>query len=202
LFNPQYVDKELSTYRAKGPDKTTRILAEAIKSAGVRGLTLLDIGGGVGAVQQELLGAGVTRATNVEASSAYLAAAKTEAQRQGTADRVSYHHGNFVDLAPGIEPADIVTLDRVICCYPQMNQLVGLSVVKARRLYGLVYPRDTWWVRLGLAIQNVLFRIMHSPFRAFVHPTKSVEALLHKNGFRRNFHQRTFVWQVAVFTRE
>ena len=177
------------------------MLTEAIKEASVDGLTLLDIGGGVGAIQHELLGAGVDQATQVDASAAYIAAARAEAQRRGNAERVSYRHGNFVDLAADIDPADIVTLDRVICCYPEMEKLVGLSAAKARRLYGLVYPRDTWWVKLGLALMNFFLRLQRSHYRTFAHPTKSVEAILNGNGLRQSFYRRTLVWQVAVYRR-
>jgi 2-polyprenyl-3-methyl-5-hydroxy-6-metoxy-1,4-benzoquinol methylase len=200
LFSQRYVNKELSRYRTKGPDKTTRILTEAIKKeGGVDGLTLLDIGGGVGAVQHELLRAGVDHATGVEASTAYIAAAREEAERRGHTERVSYRHGNFVDLVENIAPADIVTLDRVICCYPDMERLVGLSAARARKFYGLVYPRDTWWIKLGLALQNIFFRLRRSPFRTFSHPTRAVEAVLGRNGFKRLSYHRTLVWQVVVY---
>ena len=88
----------------------------------------------MGAVQHELINAGVQQVTSVEASSAYLNAAKEEAQRRRLADHVSYYHGNFADLASDIAPADIVTLDRVICCYHDMEKLVGLSAARARKL--------------------------------------------------------------------
>ncbi len=201
LFNEQYVAKELSRYRAKGPLKTTRLLIDALKEEGVQGLTLLDIGGGVGFVQHELLGAGVLNATDVEASTAYLAAARAEAQRRGHAEHVSYYHGNFVDVAANIAPADIVTLDRVICCYHDMETLVGLSTARARKLYGLVYPRDAWWVKIGLAVENFFYRLRRSPFRVFFYPTDAVEAVVRSNGLKRRFYRRTWVWQVVVYTR-
>lgn len=201
LFNQQYVTKELTRYRAKGPDKTTRMLTEAIKEAGVAGFTLLDVGGGVGAIQHELLQAGVDHVTSVEASTAYIDAARSEAKRRGQADRVSYHYGNFVDLEADIPPADIVTLDRVICCYPDMEKLVGLSAPLARKLYGLVYPRDSWWMKIGLALQNFYFWLRRSPFRTFVHSTESVESILSSDGLMRRFYRRTLAWQVAVYTR-
>jgi magnesium-protoporphyrin O-methyltransferase len=201
LFNERYVNKELAHYRARGPDKTTRMLIEAIKGYGVNGMTLLDIGGGVGAIQQDLISAGLEQATYVEASTAYIAAARDEAQRRGNAARVSFQRGNFVDLAADISPADVVTLDRVICCYPDMEKLVGLSAVKARKIYGLVYPRDTWWVKIFAGLQNLFFRLRRSPFRAFSHATMSVEALLSTHGLERQFYRRTLVWQVEVYTR-
>jgi predicted TPR repeat methyltransferase len=202
LFSQKYVTKELSRYRAKGPDKTTRMLTEAIKKEGaVDGLTLLDIGGGVGAVQHELINAGVQQVTSVEASSAYLNAAKEEAQRRRLADRVSYHHGNFADLASDIAPADIVTLDRVICCYHDMEKLVGLSAERARKFYGLVYPRDAWWVKIGLAIENFSFRLRRSYYRTYSHPTNAVESLVNSSGLKRRSYRQTLVWQVVVYSR-
>jgi magnesium-protoporphyrin O-methyltransferase len=201
LFSEAYVTKELTRYRLRGPDKTTRMLIDALKSTDVQGLTLLDIGGGLGAIQHELLRAGVEHATDVEASSAYLAGARAEAARRGFAERVEYQHGNFVDLASQIAPVDIVTLDRVICCYDDMQRLVGLSAARARRLYGLVYPRDTWWIKLGLGIQNFFFRLTKNRYRSYVHPTKAVEAIVNGNGLTRRYHRQTFVWQVVVYGR-
>lgn len=202
LFSSQYVARELERYRAKGAVKTTRLLTGAIKKLGVVGMTLLDIGGGVGAVQHDLLAAGVQSATSVDASTAYAQAARTEAERRGFADRVSFLFGNFVEVAEGIAPADIVTLDRVICCYPDMYALVSLSAKRARRLYGVVYPRHTWWIRLGLALGNFFLQLQRSPFRAFAHPTQAVEAVLAENGFKQCSSNQTLFWQVVVFTRE
>src|SRR5512136_1017316 len=118
MFGRELAEHDLHNYQAHGPGKTTRMLIEALESAGIEGLTLLDIGGGVGAIQHELLKAGVNRATAVDASSAYLQADRQEAERQGHTARTTYHHGDFVELAPQLPPADIVTLDKAICCYP------------------------------------------------------------------------------------
>jgi len=201
LFSQTHVSDELLRYHTKGPDKTTRMLTEALKEAGVDSLTLLDIGGGVGAIQHELLRAGVDHATAVEASTAYLNAAREEAQRRGQVGQISFHHGDFIDLAGQIAPADIVTLDRVICCYPDMENLVNLSAARARKLYGVVYPRDTWWIKAGLALGNLFFQLRRSAYRAYVHPTRSVEAILSSHGLKRCFYHQTLVWQVALYAR-
>jgi len=201
VFDEKSVSEELSRYRVKGPDKTTRMMIDALKAEGIQGLTLLDIGGGVGAIEHELLAAGVQNATDVDASQAYIRTAREEAQRRGIADRVIFQLGDFVEIAGEIPPADIVTLDRVICCYPDMEKLVGLSAVRARRYYGLVYPRDTWWVKIGLAVINLIYRVQRNPFRAFTHSTRVVEDLISRNGLKRHFYRRTFTWQVAVYSR-
>jgi hypothetical protein len=201
LFNQEQVDKDLRQYRRRGPDRTTRWLVDAIRRQAAGSRTLLDIGGGVGAIQHALLEAGVERAEGVDASAAYCTAAVKEAQRRGLGERVSYHYGNFTDLAEEVAPADIVTLDRVICCYDDMEQLVALSVRKARQIYGVVYPRDGWWMNLGAGLMNLYFRIRRSPYRGFVHPTRAVEAIIHQHGYQQQFYRRTLIWQVAVYTR-
>ncbi len=203
-FDQNGVAKELKEYRRKGLDsldKTTRMLIDAVKARGVGGMTLLDIGGGIGAIQHELLGAGASSAVQVDASQAYIQGAKEEAERMGIADRIEHYHGNFVDLARNIEPADIVTLDKVICCFHDMEALVRLSSEKVRTLYGLVYPRDTWLTKLALRIGNLIHWLKRSPFRAFVHRTKAVEVVVRENGLKEIFYRRTFLWQVLLYSR-
>ncbi len=201
LFSEEYVAKELKRYRKRGPDKTTRMLIEALKKENIKGLTLLDIGGGLGAIQHEMLRAGVQHATDIDASNAYISAAKAETIRRGFAERVNYRHGNFVDLAENIPPADIVTLNRVICCYPDMQKLVGLSVARAGKYYGLVFPREDWWMRVWHVLESFYLRLTNSRFRTFLHPTEAVENLVREHGFKRRFYRRTFVWQVVVYAR-
>ena len=178
-FNQEYVTKKLESYRREGPKSTTLQLIAAIQAEGPQGMELMDIGGGVGDIQHALLKSGISNAINIEASTAYIDACKVEAECQGLAARIKYYLGDFVELAEGIPSADIVTLDRVICCYHDMSQLVSLSAKKARRLYGVVYPRDTWWVKLGTFLYyNLRHWLKSNPMRNFVHPTEAVEAVI------------------------
>lgn len=200
-FNARQAQRELRAFQKKGPSRTTTLLVQALREQGVEGLTLLDIGGGIGTIQHLLLAAGVPRATDVDASTGYLAAARAESERQGQADRVRYLHGNFVEIADQIAPADIVTLDRVICCYPDMPALVGQSAAKAGKLYGVVYPRDVWWMRLGVIFIDFMLRLRRFPFQVFVHHTAAVEAVICERGLERRFYRTTGPWQVAVYVR-
>jgi magnesium-protoporphyrin O-methyltransferase len=162
---------------------------------------VLDVGGGVGAVHHALLAAGARSALDIDASPAFLAAAQDESARRGHAERARYQRGNFVDLAAATEPADIVALDRVICCYHDMPALVGASAGKARRLYALVYPRDTWWIRLGVRLLNRACALRRSAFRIFCHRTSAVEDAVRRAGLSPSFHQDVGMWQVAVYKR-
>lgn len=200
-FNRKSVAKNLRKYRKDGPSKTTRMLIDALKAEDIKGTTLLDIGGGVGAIQHELLKAGVSNAINVEASKAFIEAAKEEAERQGHANRISHHHGNFVDLASNIPQADIVTLDKVICCYHDMRALVGLSSSLARRFYGVIYPQDTWRTRIGFAFENLTYWLRRTSFRVFVHSTMAIDRMLRENGLEQVFYRKAGTWQIVVYTR-
>lgn len=202
LFDAREAQRELRTYRKRGLAKTTRLLVDELRRLGIADKTLLDIGGGIGAIQLALLDGGARSATDVDASRGYIETAREEATSKGYGDRVSYLHGNFVDLAGTLPPADIVTLERVICCYPDMRALVSASAEKAQSLYGLVYPRDTWWMRLGGRIGNAVLWVQRSKFRFFVHRTRAVDDVLRRHGFRQQSHARTSIWQVAVYARQ
>jgi magnesium-protoporphyrin O-methyltransferase len=177
------------------------MLIDALKAEGISGMKLLDIGGGVGTIQHELLNAGVHSCFNVEASLSYVEAVKEEANRQGHADSITHLHGNFVDLAKDVPQSDIVTLDRVLCCYHDVNALVDLSSERAGRIYGVVYPRNTWWVRILWALENLYYRILRNPFRTFIHPTEEVEEIVRSKGFVRRFFREVGQWQVVIYKR-
>lgn len=193
---------DLSRYRKDGPRPWAQALIDAIEAEGVEGATLLDIGGGIGVFQHELLDSGAARATSVEASSAYLSAERSESGRRGLADRVTYHHGDFVDLAESIEPADVVTLDRVLNVYPDWERLASLSADRARRLYGVVIPRDTRFVRLVIAAINLVLRLRRQRVRAAVVPIGELERILRQRGLSRRFSATVGpAWQVVLYRR-
>jgi len=200
-FDDKRAAKDLRRYRRKGPDKTTRLLLEALGAEDIRGAALLDVGGGVGVVHHELLAAGAQSAVQVDAAAPYLRAARAEAERRGHAGRVTFRHGDFVALAPEIAAADVVTLDRVICCYPDMEQLVAASASRARRLYGAVFPRETRLVRAALALGNLALRVRRSAFRAYLHPPAAIDAAVRRQGLRLRSVRDTLLWRVAVYAR-
>lgn len=193
--------RELRGYRRRGSTSTTRILLDALREAGAGDGTLLDIGGGVGAIQHEFLRAGCPEAISVDASSAYLEAAREEASRQGHLDRLRQHHGDFVQLAEDLPRVDVVTLDRVICCYGDMDSLVRLSAERADDLYGLVYPRDRTATKAFAWIENAYHAVRGSQFRAFVHASAAVDALVRSLRFDRIFARSTPLWHVHVYRR-
>jgi magnesium-protoporphyrin O-methyltransferase len=201
LFDEKLARRDLEDYRRHGLDRETRLLVEALAAQGVEGAALLDIGGGVGAVQHALIAAGAARAVSIDASGGYTKVAREENEARGLADRIAQRHGNFVELAPQVETADVVTLARVICCYDDMRGLVSASAGKAGRLYGLIYPRDSWWARGAMAAQHALARLFGWKMRFFAHRTADVDALVRAAGLAPFYWRKLFFWQVVVYGR-
>ena len=202
FYDQRLAASDLKRYREKGPRPWTGALIESLKAEGIEGATLLDIGGGVGVIHHELLAAGAASATCVDASAAYLATASAESDRRGHAERVTYRHGDFVEVAESIPPADIVTLDRVINVYPDWQRLTELSAARARRLCGLVYPRNRLFVRLAIFGINLMLRLRGKRVRASVRPADAIERILRDTGLTLQVCESVGpAWEVAVYRR-
>jgi magnesium-protoporphyrin O-methyltransferase len=197
IFDRRNADADLVRYRRSGPDQTTRMLLGFVRAAGVEGRTLLDIG----VVDHELLDAGLAHALLVDASPPSVHVARAEARRRGELDRLEIMDGDFVARAAAIGPTDIVTLDRVICCYPSVERLVRLSADRARSVYGLVLPRDRWLVRVAIWLENQWMRLRRRRYRAYAHPNATVDALVAAAGLRPRAEGGTFYWRVVVYER-
>lgn len=200
-FRAEEARADLRNYRRSGPSKQTKLILAAIRSLGLRQARLLDIGGGIGAIHHELLGEVVDEATHVDASSAYLKEAKQEAARRGHSERVNFLHADFTDVASELPKADIVTLDRVVCCYPDFRRLLKAAAEHSQHVLALTYPREVWYLRIGLRLVNFFQRLRRDPFRVFLHPVAEMDALLKREGFQRVTLHRLFVWEMAFYQR-
>jgi magnesium-protoporphyrin O-methyltransferase len=200
-FNADEARRDILDYRKNGATGSTRRLLDALIGEGVEAQTLLDVGGGVGILQLELLGAGMASSVDVDASGPFIAVAQAEAEEHGFRGRTAYLHGDFVALSADVEPADVVTLDRVICCYPDVDNLVSRSAEHARRLYGLVYPVDRWWTRATARVMNLVTRISGNAYRIHVHDATLVDRLIRQAGLAPRYHHAGMVWQTAVYER-
>jgi cyclopropane fatty-acyl-phospholipid synthase-like methyltransferase len=198
-FSEEEARAELRSYRQRGPARQTKLILEAIRSLGLKNANLLDIGGGIGVIHHELLEDIAREATHVDASSAYLKEAKQEAARRGHGDRVNFIHADFTDVASEVLKADVVTLDRVVCCYPDFHRLLKAAAEHSGRALAFTYPRETWYLRMGLKIINFFQRLRRDPFRVFLHPVKEMDALLNAEGFKRVSLRRLFVWEMALY---
>ncbi len=194
--------RDLARYRKKGPNPTTRRLIGAVREHPIDGATLLDIGSGIGVLTHELLNGFVARATLVDESSAYQAVARDLADERGTMDRCTFVSGDFVEFQPSLPGADLVTLDRVVCCYPDVARLLGAVADTGASWCGLSYPRDRWYIRTSIAVLNFLLWIRRSKFRVFVHTQRHMLQLLQARGFNLRSESGTFVWKIVLLERD
>ena len=200
-FGADEAKANLRDYRKRGPAKQTKLILEAVRSLGLQDASLLDVGGGIGAIHHELLKDMASEAMHVDASSAYLKIANEEAQRQGHSERVKFIHADFTDVVDELPQVDVVTLDRVVCCYPDFRSLLKAAASKSRKAIALTYPRETWWLKMGIAVANFFQKLRKDPFRGFVHPVVEMEALLNGEGLRRVSTRRLFVWEMSLYRR-
>ncbi|MFQ5538503.1 MAG: class I SAM-dependent methyltransferase [Gemmatimonadota bacterium] len=201
FFDDRTAARELRRLRRRGPSASTRILLDALRNEGAEGATFLDVGGGVGAIQHDLMAAGAAGGHHVDASPAYLRAAREEAERRGNADRIRYHYGDAIELMDRVPEVDFVTLDRVLCCYHDMPALVDATAPKARRLYGIVFPREGILMRAGTGAINFFQRLRRHPFNVFLHGTRRIMERVTGHGMEVALYRNTLLWQVAVFRR-
>ena len=199
FFDAAWAQRDLRRYHRRGPLSSSRKLLQALGD--VRDLTVMDVGGGVGAITHGVLTAGATHVTAVDASEAYLEALLSEAEHLGHADRVQAKHGNYTVLAKSLDPVDILTMDRVLCCYEDVESLLTHATSRARRRIGLVFPRGTLVSRLALRIFNAVQRLRRHAFRVHYHTPEHVTELLAAEQFAPAQLDTTLLWQIAVYER-
>lgn len=198
LFSAKQAKRDASRYRKRGLGGTSLGLVEL--AGDVSGETVLEVGGGVGAIELDLLAAGADRATNVELSREYEEEAAKLIAERGLTERVDRRVADFVDEP--VEPHDVVVMHRVVCCYPDVDRLVGLAAAHTRRRLLLTYPRERPWTRAGIRAINLFMRVSGSSFRAFVHPVARMAAAAQREGLTLERRERPgLIWENAVYER-
>jgi hypothetical protein len=200
FFNQKEARKSLRNYERKGIDGMTRAMVDYMISRGMEGRSVIEAGGGIGAVQIELLKAGAARTVNVELSGGYENAAMELLEREGLSDRVQREFGDFTELADRFE-ADDVVMNRVICCYPFMERLIDAALSSSRRFVGATFPRDHLASRVMVGVGNTFCRIRGVEFRSYIHPPDEILATAERGGFEVVFRDRDLIWNAVVFER-
>ena len=201
FFTPRMAERAAERYRKSGVDKTAKRMLAFLEERGIEGATVLEVGGGIGDVQVELLKLGAASTLNLELSPAYDAEAARLAREAGVEARAERRIHDLAADPEGIEPADVVVLHRVVCCYPDYERLLGAAADHSRRLLVFSYPPRNVLSRLLLGSQNLLFRLRRKEFRTFAHPPARMLALLEDRGLVRTYDHRPVVWQITGFER-
>lgn len=206
MFDARRAQRDMRAYSKRGARGATRRLLAAVRASmrerGTADFTHLDVGGGVGVLQHELARDGAIQTTAVDASRPYLELLRQAAAERGYEPRQRRIEGDFTQVADSLEPATIVTLDKVICCYPDMVTLVRASAHKATVLYGIVIPRDAAWVRAMVGLVNwFLRRVLRWQFRAFAHSHRVIDRLCAEEGLNLDRDDPGVFWCVRLYRR-
>jgi 2-polyprenyl-3-methyl-5-hydroxy-6-metoxy-1,4-benzoquinol methylase len=201
FFTDDVARRDAGRYRRRGLDGNAQRLVDFVRAEGVENKTVLEVGGGVGAIQLELLRAGAAGTVNVELSAAYEPYAAELADEAGLGGRTERRVLDFARQGDEIEAADVVVLHKVVCCYPDYDALVGAAASHATHQLALTFPRDVVWTRIGFWALNLLQRIRRRSFRAYLHPPAAVIAVASARGLEKTRHHRGLVWEFAGLTR-
>lgn len=201
LFDLKGAKKELKKYKKKGPGKSSKRLISFIFANDTLGKSLLDIGGGIGALQWAFFKQGGIKTFDVDASLGYLNVAESYAIENGYMDKAQFILGDFVDKSPEISDCDFVTLDKVVCCYPDYKALLEKAMQKCNGTIGLTYPLSGFIPKLIAQFNKLYFMIKKNPFRTYIHSPKEIEHFIEGHGFKIINKSISFPWHVQIYRR-
>jgi 2-polyprenyl-3-methyl-5-hydroxy-6-metoxy-1,4-benzoquinol methylase len=201
VFGDRFARSLARRYRRRGLGRTEQRIVDFCVDQGLEDATVLEIGGGVGELQLELLRRGAAQATNLELVDAYDEQAHALARSAGVADRV---HRRRLDVAVSpheVEPADVVVLHRVVCCYPDYERLLTAAADHARRVLVFSHPPRNPLSRTLLGLENGWFRLNGHTFRTFAHPPQGMLDVAQARGLDLAYRHTGSLWQVAGLVR-
>jgi hypothetical protein len=198
IFGTKTVERDARRYRRKGLTGTALWILRALTDDGVNERSVLEVGGGIGGLQIELLEAGASHATNVEIIDSYEATARSLIAEHGLEARVERHVADYAQHPEHIPAADIVIMHRVICCYPDPDALTAAACSRARDRIAITLPREAWWVRLAFWGMNAWLRLRRIAFRGYVHRHAQILEVATTHGFHASHHASGPVWESFI----
>ncbi len=201
VFNERSAKSEARRYRKRGLDGTSTSIVDYLKARGVAGETVLEVGGGIGGIQIELLKAGAARATSIELMPTYEDVAAGLLAEAGLSERVERRVMDFAESEQQVEAADVVVMNRVVCCYPDMPRLVHAASRHARKVLVMTYPTKNPLLTLLIGIANVLLRVFRREFHIFLHSPQAILATSGEDGFSTVLDHKGILWTTAALTR-
>lgn len=201
VFSRRFARRQSQRYQRRGLSPAARSMVDFAVDQGVTDATILEIGGGVGHLHVELLRRGAASVTNLEISENYEVEAVTLLEIAGMSGRVTRR---FVDIAQApdqVEPADVVVLHRVVCCYPDFALLLNAAAGHARRTLVYSHPAANVINRASFAAENMYHRFTANEFRAFVHPPDGMIAAAQSDGMAVTYQRHAWNWDVVGLTR-
>jgi 2-polyprenyl-3-methyl-5-hydroxy-6-metoxy-1,4-benzoquinol methylase len=200
VFGEQTAERDARTYRRRGLHAPARWIVDTVVDQGVSEANVLEVGGGVGAIQLELLKAGARRTANVEFSPGYETAAAELAEEAGVSEQIDREIGDFAQDGR-FGDAEVVVMHRVVCCYPDYERLVGEAARHARRVLVFSFPPRNLASRALNGASNLWMRARRNDFRSYVHPPERMIEVARRQGLEPVARRRRRVWLGVAFVR-
>lgn len=188
-------------FSKKGFEPSQKQLLAGLQQAGYADASILEIGSGVGHFHLSLLEQGAKSAIGIDLAPKMIEEAQDWAKQRGLKKRVHYLQGDFMDILPQIDAAEVTVLDKVVCCYPDADGLVHRSLEKTQRVYALTYPRYRLSVRLAIGLGALLMKLIGSSFRPYAHHPDDIEGWIVAAGFEKHYQNTTFIWLTQVYVK-
>ena len=199
VFTSQAATARAKRFRRSGLRGSAATVVELLTEFGPKGMTVLEVGGGVGEIQVALLESGVAAsAINIDLSPNWETPAAALLSERGLTGRVTRRNGDFVLEAADLPTADAVILHRVVCCYPDWKGMLKSAASRSNRLVVVTFPRPTPWFRVIAAIENGYHRLRKRQFRAFLHPPEAMIGLLGSLGYQVVADHQGVIWRTAM----
>jgi predicted TPR repeat methyltransferase len=201
-FDQERAEEDALDYRDNGINSRGEKMLAYLDMEGVALKSALDIGCGSGALHHELMLRNIVKDVHaMDASEAFLAAAASNANEMGLAERVEYQLGDFALLSEQATEADLVLMDRVVCCYPELEGLLVTAIDKSKQYLVLSYPRDSQLVRLYYRWRALVKSIQRSAFRLYYHEPTRIRELALEGGLELVDQAQEDFWQIDVYRR-
>ena len=200
IFDEKAARRALRRYLENGLGGSDAVqIAAWAEEAGLDGASVVEVGGGIGQIQADLIRRGAASGRVVELVPEYEEPADELARAAGVADRSSFELADLLEDPEAVGPADIVVLRRVVCCTPDGPALLAAAARQTRRTLLASYPRDRAIVRLVFRLENFGLAVFRKRFRSFVHQPAELERAVALHGLSRARVSRGFVWETAQF---
>jgi hypothetical protein len=201
MFKPRLARRSLKRYRTKGLDELERRMVASAGEGGLDGMRVLEIGGGIGTLQTELLERGAERGEIVELVPAWEPYARELAREKGLEERTVFRVVDVIEDPDLVAVADVVLMNRVVCCSPDGVALTGRAARLTRRTLVLSFPRDAVWIRAGLRVVNAFLRLGRRSFRVFAHPRAALFAAAEAEGLSLAESGHGLAWEFVTLRR-
>ncbi len=201
VFSGRFARRQSRRYQRRGLTPAAQGIVGFATSQGITGATVLEIGGGVGHLQVELLRRGASHVTNLEISENYEVEAARLLDKAGMTNRVTRRFLDIAQASDEVEPADVVVLHRVVCCYPDYARLLKAAAGHARKTLVYSHPAANGINRVQFGAENIYRWLTRSDFRTFIHPPEGMVHAAESAGLAVTYRHHAWDWDVVGLSR-